>query len=107
MPQRLMPRHATASSKIRRILSSNQLIGDDITMLHPGKSSLRYFLIFTDYVENFGPKPFGRINSSFILGIVHPSPASGQLVDLRGFLYGGMVFPKDEHGVWVFCKFRI
>src|SRR5690606_20344157 len=62
--------------------------------------------IFSGHMEYLGPKPFRRIDPTFVLGVILSAPASGQLVDLVGLLYRGMVFPKYHHRIGIFLKAR-
>ena len=73
-------------------------------MLDPCIGFLTDTIVCAEDMRHLGPYPLGRIDAAFVGGVVD-TPAFRQFVDLGGFPDGGMVFPKDEHRIRVFCIF--
>src|SRR5690554_1249195 len=107
MPKSLMAGGTTASFELHRGSITDELQGDGIAVLHPGKSCIGYVFILADNMKDLRPKPLGRVNPPFVFGVILPTPSGGQLVDFRSFLDSRMVFPQYQHRIGVFFKSRL
>src|SRR5438128_563191 len=94
---------ADASFHLVHVCSACKKEGYPIAMFYPGIAMLSDFFISADHVEQLGPKPFGRVNTPYILKVVDVKVLS-VCINLSGFFYRSMVLPKNKHGIRICLK---
>src|SRR5690554_148611 len=104
MPHCLMACSTAAALHYIRIFSTGKYSWNPVADLYPRIGRFAHLGVYPQDMEYLRPEPFGRINSTFILSIVYPTPSLSQMVDLICLLYGSMILPQDKHRVGVLFK---
>ena len=86
-----------------RICISSKNGRNPVAMFHPRICSTKNAGIFANHMQQLGPEPFRRINTTFEFGKVD-RPFSCQLINFIGFFNTCMVFPEHKHGIRVFFE---
>ena len=94
----------TATHNITACLDSGDKCRQPFAIFYDAICFGAYRFVCSQHVQGLCPIPFGRIDSAFI-GWIVDVPFFAGFVYLGGFLNGGVVFPKNEHGIRVFGKF--
>src|SRR5690606_4615488 len=104
-PQRLVARGADAAFHFVNVVSPGKHKRDPVAMLHPRIARLPDIFIRAKDAQQLRPKPLGRINATHIFEVISVEVFCVP-VDFGGLGRGSVVFPQDEHGVWILFKSR-
>jgi len=74
--------------------------GYPVAVFYPGIYGFSNGVVYSKYVEQLGPEPFGGVDTADELQIIDIEPG-GVGVDGGCLFYGAVVLPEDEEGVGV------